>query len=236
MQKIKDLLTAFIDLLFPQSCLFCGQPAEASLCGECKKNIIPPPYNRCLICGKPMQERAICFDCSKTSCPYDLLIFAGKYEGLLMKAVHLFKYHRKLSLVEPLSELMIRQLEKEMEEINFSWVIPVPLHPEKKIQRGFNQAEELARSISSRFRIRLGLHLIKKIKFTPSQSSLSRFERKEAIKGAFALEVPKKIFKNERILLVDDVFTTGSTIREIAKLLKGKGVVKEIVVLTLARS
>ena len=165
------------------------------------------------------------------------LYFAIDYQKSLIKSlIHHFKYQPLIKeLAKPLASLIIEHFQLLDQKPNFAdfVLIPVPLEKKKLKWRGFNQAEEIAKQLSKFFKIPLINDVLIKIKETLPQVELSDRERKENIKGAFACPAPEKI-QGRKILLVDDIYTTGSTMAECAKVLKKAGA-KEIIGIVVAR-
>jgi len=153
----------------------------------------------------------------------------GSYEGALRKLIHLFKYGKVESLAAPLSRLLIRALPVEQ---RFDAVIAMPMHWRKRWERGFNQAELLARPIVRRYGLKLANNL-RRARYTTAQAGLSESNRQANAKNSFSLRRPEEL-RGKRILLVDDVFTTGATLRAAAAALKQAGAV-HVSALTLAR-
>ncbi|MDO9586121.1 MAG: ComF family protein, partial [Syntrophales bacterium] len=158
----------------------------------------------------------------------------GRYETALMDVVHKFKYGGKTAVGERLGKLMAEFPYPAFNIMDYSLIMPVPLHPKRLRQRGFNQAAILAREISRRFSITLDFSSLERVVFTDSQASLGKEKREINVKAAFAVADPGKI-TGQKIILVDDVLTTGSTAKECARaLLKHKA--EQVAVLTLART
>lgn len=157
-----------------------------------------------------------------------------RYEGVIKDCIHLFKYRSKLSLVKPLSKLMVDFAHNFLDMENIDLILPVPLASSKLRQRQFNQAKLLAKSISCAFSKELKDKLLIKIKPGVAQVNLSRTERLKNVRGSFKVR-HQLLFKNKNILLVDDVLTTGATINECARMLLDAGA-KRVNAFTLARS
>ena len=154
------------------------------------------------------------------------------YEGILKKAIHLFKYKKKTGLARPLSGLLLEFLKDNPLWAKTDYLVPVPLTRRRRRERGFNQAEYLARRLMRPLNIKLSADNLKRKGLSLSQSKAGREERYKNVAGAFYLERPE-IFRDKKILLIDDVFTTGSTANACARVLK-EGGSKEVLVLTVA--
>ncbi len=223
-----------LDLVFPKRCINCGKGGEY-LCPNCFTYISFDVKNLCLVCDKPTYNSL-----THPKCQSRFAIdgsFSGiTYNKIAKKLIYSFKYKPYLSdLKSFLSELFIEsiiqneQFIKLIESSNFTFV-PIPLFKDKFKKRGYNQSEILAKALSKKLNIPMQ-DLLTRVKDTKSQFKLTKDERKENIKGVFELKYPK-IPKN--IFLIDDVVTTGSTLKQAANLLKRNGAAK-IFGLTFAR-
>lgn len=261
---LKDFLrntsTFILDIIFPIQCLYCSEEGEW-ICKECFKKIELLKKQACPICGNESRGGARCFNCRNKS-ELDGVISAAAYwksahptdstsssqagpeqaakseetkDGLVKKAVHVFKYRFVKDLSKPLAKLMAEQLKnrqiiKKEKPIPFGpdiendkIVIPVPLHPKRLRWRGFNQAELLAKNLADYFELPLENYiLIRKRNNIPQVEIKDRRERMENIKGAFDCAMPEAV-KNKKVILVDDVCTTSATLSECAKVLKKSG-------------
>lgn len=159
---------------------------------------------------------------------FDYAYSFGSYEGTLRQLIHLYKYGRMKPLARPLSDLLARALPRDQQ---FDAVVAVPLHWRRKRSRGFNQSELLARSMAKRCGIPM-ITAVRRRRATTVQAGLSNTRRRENVAGAF--EAKADAVKGMRILLVDDVMTTGATASACAQALK-RGGAKSVAVLTLAR-
>ena len=158
----------------------------------------------------------------------------GKYEETLLEIIHLFKYHGKVSVGEALGRIMAKTRYDSLAIETYSLIIPVPLHPKKLRERGFNQSLVLAKQISKMFSISLDFITLRRVLHTESQVNLSRQERVANVRRAFAV-TDRNGIEGKKILLIDDVYTTGSTVKECSEILMKNGA-EEVAVLTLARA
>jgi len=244
---IEYITEGLLNLVFPLDCKICEKPIRESkgysICEDCFKTIelIEQPY--CMKCGKPLiptdffkQNREIlCLDCKIKKYSFEFSRSTGIYDKVLRKCIHLFKYYGEKKLAKPLGKLMIDYLLENNEfENKFDLIIPIPLHKNDLKKRGFNQSALLGKVIGNYFSIPIGESILKKKKLIPFQVNLSKKEREKNILNAFSVEKPEEI-KGKNVLILDDVFTTGSTVAECAKELK-KARANKIYVLTLARS
>ncbi len=239
-KKIRLYSKSFLNLIYPLHCPVCQRKlrpdAPRPVCETCWQSVelTKPPF--CVRCGRPLEwgEKSVCKSCYGISYHFQEAYSASSYEGVIQKSVHLLKYRKKLSLVKPLGELLVKFYAEHLEEKGFDLLIPVPLHSVRQREREFNQAAVLANSIARRFKIALLENNLRRTRRTKPQTELKRFERLNNLKDAF--KVKKPLLIGERaILLVDDVFTTGSTLNECAFCLRRAGAAK-VGVLTLARA
>jgi competence protein ComFC len=218
--KVKNFI---LDLLYPQFCFNCGKEGSY-LCQDCQSIL------EILNTHQKHQTHPPAGGLKD-------LYFALPYQSLLIKnLIQKFKYRPFVKeLAQPLTSLIITHFQLLDKKPNFSdfILIPVPLEKRKLKSRGFNQTEEIGKELSKFLKIPLLNNILAKIKETPPQVDLFDEERKENIKGVFTVR-NGGLIKNRKILLVDDVYTTGSTLEECANVLKETGV-KEIIGIVVAR-
>jgi ComF family protein len=223
------------DWLYPPTCLLCGDPGAAhrDLCAPCATAL---PYNRhpCPRCGAALNETApgdsLCGRCQKERPQYDATIAPLLYQDPVRYLIRALKFGGRHPCARLLGTLLaepIATLSERPERI-----IPVPLHPKRYRQRGFNQAMEIARPIARRLKIPLDPTACSRTRNTPPQARLTAKERKRNLSDAFTI---KKGFAAEHIALVDDVITTGATVNELARALRKTGI-KRIDVWACARA
>ena len=246
--SLNTIKTFLLDLIFPRYCLGCEKEMaskQASLiCEACFDKIILNSGVQCHICGS-RNSKGTCKRCRQKT-PLKGLLAAGQYENPILKEmIHLFKYQSVESLKKPLAELIINYLKKENLIDKFSArknnfiLVPIPLTLKRKLSRGFNQSELLAKEIGKFLNCPV-INLLKRKKFTSPQAEISDWQkRKENISGAFDLSpVYTQIYRFrksiKRVILVDDVATSGATLEEAARVLKQAGI-KEIYGLVIAK-
>lgn len=242
---LRDLWQAALDLVFPPCCLVCRDLQQPPLCARCREDIefLRPPW--CVRCGQPFDPLARhapeCAECrSQKRPPYSAARAVARFEGTVREAIHRLKYDGKQALAEPLGELMLTFLERTpearaalgIESVQF--IVPVPLHPRRQRQRGFNQSELLAQVLGRGLGIPVEAAALQRIRETVPQVHLSGKERVQNVRGAFAAR-PDLGRAGENALLVDDMHTTGATVRECAGALRRQRVAR-VSVLTLART
>lgn len=177
----------------------------------------------------PLDEDGVCGMCRHGFTDFDAAYSYGAYEGKLREIIHLLKYGRIEPLAKPLSNLLIKALPLDQ---RFDCVVPIPIHWMRRISRGFNQAELIAKPLADY----MSLPMVKAMRrgsYRPPQVGLTNAQRRDNVRGVFSVRKPEQI-NGLRILLVDDVFTTGATASACAKALKQAGA-KHVSLLTLAR-
>jgi ComF family protein len=221
-------LRALASLFYPSLCAVCATPVEPSeyLCDTCRRKAprINSPF--CAKCSEPfagaITETFSCANCAHRRLHFESAVALYRSRGLVRKIVHEFKYERQIHLRHPVAAWLIEALDDpRLRDRRFDAVVPVPLHPARKRERGFNQAELLAELLS----VRAGLRFrdaLERIRYTTTQTVFDRAERMENLHNAFRLR--KKVnVRGSRVLLIDDVLTTGSTLSECARVLKAAG-------------
>ncbi|HZC68048.1 MAG TPA: ComF family protein [Nitrospirales bacterium] len=237
-----DVLDRILHWVFPIDCAACGRPAmERRLpffCRGCWETIQPIESPVCPRCGRPFDSPLslvaspghLCGPCREKPPAFDCALSPYRYEGVLEKAIHLFKYRRRDTLATPLADLMLVWADKLP---SVSLVMPVPLHPSRLRSREFNQALLLADQIADRLDLPLSFEQLVRVRATRPQTELDRKERARNMRRAFAVREPAGL-EGQRVILVDDVLTTGATVNECARVLRRAGV-ESVTVLTLAR-
>ena len=233
LQKIKKII---LDILFPISCLSCNQD-HFWLCDECLQKITILDFQLCPRCERFITDQGkICPDCKKNSRkePFYLnaLVVATKYdENNIAKIIHNYKYNFIRDLSAPLGEILIKSIVRSNIPLP-DFIVPVPLHPRRLRWRGFNQSELLSNFIGQKLTPGLEIPVINtaliRKRYTSPQMKIKNYsDRKNNIQNSFVLnqEFLKKI-KGKKILLIDDIATTASTILECAKILKINGASK----------
>ncbi len=211
---------AWLDVLFPPRCAGCGAIGTL-LCDTCRARFRPITAPYCWRCGQPLPEGTLCGPCARGRFVHlDMARAAAVYVPPLRSIVHTFKYRGNTRLAEPLAQYMARRVRREALDVDF--IVPVPLHRDRQRQRGYNQAELLARGLGAAFDIPVETSVLARVRATPPQVTLGLRERMENVKGAFRCVEPARV-AGKRVLLVDDVMTTGSTLEACAAALKEAG-------------
>lgn len=232
----------FLDLLFSPQCMMCGkriaEEGEDWICHACLSQIayISSPF--CPRCGLPFVPETgsnrFCQVCLTSPPPFGTARSLGKYEEGLKESIARFKYEGKIILGENLGRLMAKILYPDLILSTYDLFMPVPLHPKRLRERGFNQAVVLGDQLSRRYRVPLDSLNLRRNRTTESQIHLDFKERRRNVKGAFEVRDEEKV-KGKSILLIDDVYTSGATVNECTKVLRKVGA-ERVDVLTLARA
>ncbi len=193
---------------------------------------------RCSRCGIPFASPSdtdhLCSECLTEERYFSRARSVCRYEGLIVEAISRFKYGGAIRLAPALGMLLAAYQDSQFPFSGLDLILPVPLHPRRLRERGFNQSLLLARQVSRRHSIPLNFTVLRRIRPTPPQTRLSGPDRQRNVRGAFEVVKPS-VLAGKKVLLIDDVFTTGATARECARVLLGGGA-REITVLTLARA
>ena len=242
------MLEAVLDVVFPQCCIACEAwlPSRppGCFCRSCDERIVSvrPPF--CPRCGRPYlhewQGDHLCGGCLLRPPPFSMArswaCYPRSSEALhpLRQVIHRFKYSRQASLGQPLGQLLAQRCQRWFRPSSLDLIIPVPLHPRRLRWRGFNQSVLLGREAGRAWGIPLDPLVLTRKTETVPQSTLSLKDRQPNVRGAFSI-APGRTVENLRLLLVDDIYTSGATVNECARALLHRGA-REVQVLTLARA
>jgi len=216
--KLAQVPEAFLDLLFPRRCLGCGVEGEF-LCASCADTLEPvePPY--CARCGIPLKDRDTCPKCLQGGFQIEGIRSVFLHHGVAREAVHALKYERLKSVARPLAGLMAEYLQRN--PLPADRLVAVPMHPRRMRQRGYNQAHLLARELGRQLQIPAPEGQLRRRRHTPSQVSLGAEERRANMAEAFCVRGDG--LRGCRVLLIDDVCTTGATLNACAAALRKGG-------------
>lgn len=260
--SLRYYLEALLGLLYPQerSCISCrgllpetasdgrGIPGKKSsaghreepkwfeekgLCTHCTLQLVPiqPPY--CLLCGRHIPESGRCPECER-NVPFVLSRSFGKYEGMLRDLLHRYKFSREAELLPVLAFCLCQAWDLHLADCPFDWIVPVPVHPQRLKERGYNQAEQLALRLSSYSSIPC-LPVLQRTLHLKGQATRDRKERLKALQNTYLCDLRyRNHVSDKRILLVDDIYTTGSTAEACAAVLLNAGAA-QVYVITVAR-
>ncbi len=231
-------------------CACCGLAApdrhgDSALCLRCRMELATPEGAPCPGCGNwPESSRTLpdplptlCGECRRSPRPWTLALAHAPYEGQLRELILAYKFQGRMQAGRVLQECLLHAYERGARTLpGFQapdLLVPVPLHPRRLLRRGFNQSREIARLLSARHGLPIDQKCLLRVRRTTPQMELRREERVENIRGAFGADATRVAEK--RVLLVDDIMTTGSTLEECARILRNAGAIR-VDVLVLARA
>jgi ComF family protein len=235
-----NILCYMLDLLYPRNCIQCGAPSPdpmKHICWDCLSDTpkVDPPF--CVVCGDPVagdiQHDYTCFSCSRETPAFVRARSAVRYEGAIGTALRDLKYNNALWVIEDLAELLFACVQAEYSNAEFDVIAPVPLFAPRWRARGFNQSALLGESLGRRLQIPFKERLLRRTRSTSSQTGLTAPQRAANVSGAFRIGLLARP-EGRKILLVDDVMTTGATVNACAKTLK-QGGAASVHVVTVAR-
>jgi ComF family protein len=243
--SVKDLVLRLkddlLDFVYPQSCPICGRPLDREdkhVCRQCWNTltILPAPF--CPYCKSFLEDKgpAIWGGCECSNRPEDRMILTvrslGTFDDHYQKIIHRFKYGKSLPLGRRLAQRLGQVVSETTGFADCDLVIPVPLHRARHRERGFNQSDVLAQGISEATGVTFGKGILKRKRNTKDQTHLNAQQRAENVKDAFVVKLPDSV-DGKRVILVDDVMTTGATLNECAGMLRSAGA-RQVLAATLA--
>ncbi len=212
------MLDYILELIYPTTCGFCDKICKEALCKKCELKLKKHEINL------KLKNKKMYFNES---------IHIFRYDDIIRKKIIDYKFNNKSYLYKTFSKIILKN-EKVCGFLKkYDIIIPVPIHKKRKLERGYNQTELIAKLISNKTHLKLEKNVLIKQKNIVSQSSLNKNDRKKNVKNAFIVKDIEKVIK-KKILLFDDIYTTGSTANECAKVLKKSGA-KQIGILTIAK-
>ena len=240
-QSFKPWLDTALSFVYPELCQICSHEhaaaTEGFVCGACrqKAQVVKPPF--CKRCGLPfpgdISTTFTCTNCHEMELHFSSARSAVLAEGVVREIIHRYKYRQGIWFEPFLGELLVRQAASIIKQEGWDMIVPVPLHPARRRERDFNQAERMARYLSDSTALPVNASLLRRIEPTPTQTRLNRRERAENMRRAFDVQ-PDRELDGERVVLVDDVLTTGATTNACAGILLDAGA-GEVCVWTVAR-
>jgi ComF family protein len=239
-----ELAQKLLSALFPSRCILCRQTVRIAainpnieVCRDCYK-ILPHNDNSCARCALPLPvdvgNQTWCGRCIKKTPSYDYSGSVFRYEGDIINLIHQLKFGEKISHARSIGEVLLAFFENALLAKHGlpDCIVPVPLHAKRLRERGYNQSIEIARVMAKSLKIPIAHDAVVKKHSTLAQSGLNASERKKNIKNAFSV---MNVEDYKHVLIIDDVVTTGSTVNEMAKILKKNGV-ERVGVLSIARA
>jgi ComF family protein len=240
--RLTGYWSRLVDLVFPPLCHACREllpdGGEPMLCSACLAAATPLLSPLCSCCGRPFADFGggdhLCGNCLTAPPPFAMARGALLFAGTTRDLIHQFKYGGRVMLRRPLALLTAGHLDSYAVKFGADLIVPVPLHKRRLRQRGFNQAVLLGEVFAARWDLPLQRNNLQRSRWTEPQVNLTAAARAENVKGAFTLAEPDLI-NGKRILLVDDVYTTGSTVKECSRVLNRAGAL-DVAVVTVARA
>ena len=227
---VHGVVRALRDLLYPPLCVGCGRVGSL-YCPGCRDSVrlVTPPV--CPLCGQPQSASKLCARCVSHPLCIDGIRSVALFEGTLREAIHRFKYNYIRELTVPLGEMLVAFWERA--SLVADLIVPVPLHARRVRERGYNQAALLAQCLGDATGMPVICDGLRRNRHTVSQSGLSAEERRRNVEGAFSC-VGSRV-ERMRVLLVDDVCTTGATLEACSVALRAGGA-RTVWALTVARA
>lgn len=223
-----------LSLLYPDRCPVCHGVihGKGDICPSCRKRLPYLKEPRCKKCGKEIekQEQEYCRDCQRLHHAYDRGAAVFVYDEVMRCSIAMFKYHNRREYAKFYAQEMYHHCGRFLHFCKPDVILPIPVHKQKRRQRGFNQAELVAKELGKLIHVPVDTSYLTRKEKTIPQKELTRQQRKENLKNAFAIRKTGKIY--ERVLLVDDIYTTGATIDAVSEILR-KNQTKIIFFLTI---
>ena len=235
-----SILTAICDLIYPRECQCCGAMVKGEqglICWECRAtfDVITDPF--CSVCGDPVDGRVEnvyqCSHCRRKVPSFDSARSAVRYRGEVKKAIHKFKYSHQSCLGRDLAKWLVASYQTHYKNIDIDGVVSVPLYLRRQRERTYNQASLLAVELAKALRIPAFVRSVQRVRPTDSQVTMNARQRHKNVRNAFEVR-DRAWVDGKRLLLIDDVMTTGATVGEVARVLKEAGAAT-VHVLTVAR-
>ncbi len=218
----------FLSLLYPLRCPICDGIPEfgESICPECEKKLVFMTEPFCMKCGKPLDDgRAeFCYDCTMKKHVFESGRALFVYQGVIRDSLYRFKYQNKREYAYFYAQRTAGLYEGWIMRMGIEAIVPIPLHKRRKRERGYNQAGLYARYLGKELGLPVEENLLVRVRHTTPQKELSENERKNNLKKAFKCQ--RNVVQFKKILLVDDIYTTGSTMDAAAEALKSIGIQK----------
>ena len=223
--SIKELGRIILNLFFPPTCGFCGEIIESSwgICKPCMDRIPLIPGRACRLCGKKLEaEESVCRECKRGKRYFTQVVSACEYDGVIRDKMIDYKFNGKKYLFWAFSDIIMWRLKSLPDPLIFDMILSVPMYRHKERMRGYNQSDLIARNLSKRLGIPYIPDAVVKVKDTKPQSELNQKERRENVKGVFRV-LKNELLTGKRVLLIDDVLTTGTTVNECSRVLAQAG-------------
>lgn len=227
-RKLKRAGQILLDLLYPRRCPICQRilaGREGLVCADCRKRLPYIREPRCMKCGKPLdrREQEYCPDCERGGHEFIRGRSVFLYEKGMRKSVHRMKFQNRREYLDFYAEEMARAGGDFIRQVSPRVLVPIPMHPRKRRERGFDQSRLLAEKLGELTGIPVERGVIRN-RYTLPQKQLDARERKANLRGAFSLREGVRL--QEPVLLIDDIYTTGATVDEVCRTLHGAGITR----------
>ena len=214
---LTQVLRTLASGLLPQDCLLCGDyVGDALLCGFCRQDFPCLPAARCPRCALPSPQAEVCGRCQRQPPAFDRVLACAPYVSPVDRMIQRLKYAHQLALADWFGD----QLAVVCQGLQVDWIVPLPLHPRRLAERGFNQSVEIARRLGRHLQCPVSVDMCQRIRDTVPQTHLALSARRRNVRHAFVCD---RALHGEHILLVDDVVTSGATVDECARVLRLHG-------------
>ena len=214
-----------LDILCPKTCPMCDKiiSRHENICTTCHSKLVYIYEPKCKKCGKELHDEAkeYCADCSVKKHYFKLNVAVFEYSDMVSKSLYKFKYHNRRTYARFYGEAIAKHCARDIRRWNPDVIVPVPIHYKKRIKRGYNQAALIARELGKKINIYVDEKYLYRVVNTRPMKELNKTNRKKNVENAF--KIYKNVVKYKKIILVDDIYTTGSTLDACAKALLGAG-------------
>ena len=228
-EELKRLGRQMLAAALPGSCLLCAtDSAEELLCPPCASDLPGLPAALCPRCAAPTTHSERCGACLRDPPHFDRTLALFHYDFPADRIIHALKYGHQLAV----AGWSARRLAERLSGAEYDFIVPLPLHPDRLRERGYNQSAEIAKVLANRLNFRLDLDNVRRTRATPPQADLPYKERHKNVRGAFECRTD---FSGKHLLLIDDVMTTGATVNECVRVLKLHGAAS-VTVAVIARA
>lgn len=226
-----QIIDGFKDMMFPNNrCMLCGkntveENSPVCVCNDCLTNMLTSNLRRCDHCGSFVDKTLErCPNCGEIGLPpLERVVAAAPMNDVYRRCIHDLKYHNHAGTARRLADFMSFVFLAEGLRDKVDCLVPVPLHSEKLRQRGYNQALVLAKIVGANLNLPVYHNVAIRVKNTASQTDKNRIERLDNLRNAFGIGMEASLTEGKNVLIIDDIFTTGATMRELAKTLKDAG-------------
>jgi ComF family protein len=234
MRFLENLIQSVSAQVLPSACIVCQRFQVAPICANCLQQLNENGllhYECCNQCGIPLNTQELldqrCNQCQKNSPFFDKTICLERYHGCLQEPLHQFKYQKRITYAHAFAYAWNQIQARHIDQEQIDYLVPVPLSQEKLIARGFNQSWEIARRIHCDTSIKRVPWALKRHHHPVHQAGTNKHGRRDTVREMFYIERShRELFENKSVVVFDDVMTTGATLNEIARVLKGNGVTR----------